>query len=283
VPELPEVRWVVNNLQKELVGASIDAAVVTFEKVILKPATLRGITTEQYLIDSVTKRKVVSINRRGKYVLINLEPDTTILTHFSFTGWYVPAWAEKAVPREFLHPVDHERHARVVYGTDKGLLYLTDPRGLSKTWIFKGEAEALKSPMLAEMGPDADTDAGQEALTKAIAKTGRRIRDLIMDQKVACGVGNYLACESLFRAGVHGAEPAKSLPPEKITSLLAAIKECIHLGETEESKAWWAVFQRTKCPQEHPVTREVWGQRGHYVCYAHQPPPVNWKKNSLTL
>lgn len=218
------------------------------------------------------------VKRRGKFLLFDLTDNVMILSHLGFTGWWIPEWAPEQSPRRFLHPMDINRHTRVTIQTQRGPLFLTDPRCLSRHRVFKDGQSVFASRHLVNMGPDADTVEGQERIKDAMSKTGRRIRDLIMDQQVASGVGNYLACEALHRARLHGAERANSLNEDQVILLLHSIKECIHLAETQDDTNWWCVFQRKKTPDGHPVTREDWGTRGHYLSYYHQPKPKHLKK-----
>lgn len=268
MPELPEVRWLQRNHQKELIGATIKEVKVSHHNVIVTAAP----KPEQALNDAVKDKTVNFIDRRGKYLLIGVGP-YTLLVHFSFTGWLIPSWATQSMPRRFLHPMDPDKHTRVLYVTDRGNLYLTDPRCLSRTWVFHDLSQALKSPQLKKMAPDADTPEGEKALREAIKKTGRRIRDLIMDQQTIAGVGNYLCCEALYLAALHGHEPAKKLPPAKVDGLIEAIQKVIRTAETYDHHDWWSVFRRSKCPNGHIVTREAWSTRGHYLCYTCQGNP----------
>jgi formamidopyrimidine-DNA glycosylase len=224
--------------------------------------------------------KVHDVNRRAKYIIIHLDLDVDcyyqkyILTHLGFTGWYVPEWATNPHPRRFLHPMGLE-HSKMVITTDRGKLHLTDPRALSRTRIYDSSTTLYESKYLKNLGPDADTQEGLNALAQGIRKTGRRIRDVILDQNVAAGIGNYLACEILYRANLHGAEIAKTLTTEQETNLYCAIKDTFNLATTRDNHDWWAVFRRNTCPQGHHVTREAWSARGHYCCYTCTPPPPN--------
>lgn len=248
---------------------------------------------------SIKGRKITSVNRRGKYILINLgTPTLTLLVHFSFNGWIIPTWAGQIQPRRFIHKIDLDKYEKFTLLTDRGRLTWVDSRILSRTRFFLNEAEALKSNYLKYMGPDADTPEAYRLLFKQVFNTslnqwpvtepshlgkpygrrsGRRIRDLLMDQRFICGIGNYLVCEILHRAGLHGAEKVRDLTIPQVQAIVNAIPECINLAQTEDTHDWWRVFQRKETPDGHPVTREAWGVRGHYVSYYHQPPPSGYE------
>lgn len=277
MPELPEVRWLEKNLKKGFVGAKIKSMPVYHENVIIKP---KGMKAQEYVAQVIGPRffrEVKDIQRRGKYILIVLEPESVILVHFKFTGWLIPSWVPEPAPRRFLHPMDPGKHTRLEIETDRGTVFLTDPRCLSRTWIYPTLSAALTGNELKNMGPDADTPEGQKALAREMLRTGRKIRDVIMDQRVAAGVGNYLCCEALFKAGLHGAEKAKTLTDDQKIKLIQEIKTVIQLGETHDHHDWWSVFRKKKCPHGHSVIREAWGTRGHYRCSECQKPPEGWR------
>jgi formamidopyrimidine-DNA glycosylase len=279
VPEIAEVRHLVGHLNQSVIGVNLLGGSITHQK--LWDSDLDWSETWKTRI-----RKIQSVDRRGKYVIIVGEAGT-ILTHLGFTGWYVPSWnLEGNVPRRFLHPVELN-HSRAQIETEKGPLHLVDPRALSRTRFFNTKDEALESRYLNRMSPDADTHAGQQKLFHEITgmhigfdanfeplniptpvkcrRSGRKIRDFILDQKVVGGIGNYLCCESLHRANLHGSEIVSDMSLDQVFSLLKAIRETINLAMTSDNKDWWQVFQRKQTPDGKPVVREVWGTRGHYT------------------
>lgn len=290
MPELPEVRFLVANLQKEILGSTVSSMYAYHASIVTTPEDKKFTLTEAnlYLSGLFSAEagnvsfvyKIFAISRRGKYIIIQMDAikegqkvlHLVWLLHLGFTGWLIPTWAEKKYPVRFNHQRE-ESEAKLVIETDRGVLILTDPRVLSRSRFFSSMDAVNTSRFLNRMGPDADSDEGKKALIRAVANTNRRIRDVILDQQVASGIGNYLSAEVLYRAGLNGHERAGMVAKTAMNRLLLSIAETISIAEAQDSHDWWAVFQRKKCPKGHDVTREEWGSRGHYVCYECQGKP----------
>ena len=82
MPELPEVEHVVRALRRAIVGRQIVASQINLPKLItpLKPAqfsrTIKGVRIE-------------AVNRRGKYILIELDSDRILAVHLRMTGKFL--------------------------------------------------------------------------------------------------------------------------------------------------------------------------------------------------
>ena len=77
MPELPEVEVVKKSLQKNIHHLTL--------KVEIRNKYLRYIINEQKF-KKMIKSKVLSVKRRSKYILINLNNDYSILIHLGMTG-----------------------------------------------------------------------------------------------------------------------------------------------------------------------------------------------------
>ncbi|MDJ0849965.1 MAG: DNA-formamidopyrimidine glycosylase family protein [Myxococcota bacterium] len=90
----------------------------------------------------------------------------------------------------------------------------------AKAEVLRGVDLALH-PALARLGPDllADRFDVAEALTRARAREPRTVSDLLLDQRVACGIGNVYRCEVLFLEGIHPEAPLASLSDARLADL----------------------------------------------------------------
>ena len=80
MPELPEVETVRRGLEQVMVGR-------TFTDVILRRENLRFSFPEN-LVTTLIGRRVDSIRRRAKYLLIDLDDGHVILSHLGMSGRY---------------------------------------------------------------------------------------------------------------------------------------------------------------------------------------------------
>ncbi len=133
---------------------------------------------------------VTSVDAVGKHLLISFERGLTLHTHLGMTGsWRI------AAPGHV--PVNDPR-LRVVLAVEEGAaLCFAAP----KIESFVGD----KNSAVAHLGPDlsddeVDFDAIEEAL--ATADPSQMIAHVLLNQRIACGVGNVFKSETLFVAGV---------------------------------------------------------------------------------
>src|SRR5690606_6182787 len=79
------------------------------------------------------------------------------------------------------------------------------------------------APRIERLGPDALTLHG-DALHAASRRRKVAIKTLLLDQRVAAGVGNIYADEALFRAGIRPSRSASSLTKAQSTRLAEAVR-----------------------------------------------------------
>ena len=78
MPELPEVEVVKKSLERKIVG-------LTIKKVIINNNKLRFKIINQKLL-KLANKKILSIERRSKYLIINLTQKKSLLIHLGMTG-----------------------------------------------------------------------------------------------------------------------------------------------------------------------------------------------------
>lgn len=98
-------------------------------------------------------------------------------------------------------------------------LAFTDPRRFARVTL---EADPQLSARVAALGPDAHTD--KHAITQAwwaqrLASRGIPVKALLLEQSFVAGIGNWIADEVLFQAGVHPETPANALAPDEAERL----------------------------------------------------------------
>src|SRR2546422_8841730 len=67
MPELPEVETIVADLRPHLVGRTVERCELSFPTIVRHPEP-------EEFIDAVTGMRIDSVTRRGKYILIRLQP-----------------------------------------------------------------------------------------------------------------------------------------------------------------------------------------------------------------
>ena len=195
MPELPEVETMVRGLRPALVGRSI------LRLEVVDPHLLANCEADD-LRHRASGASVVSLNRRGKWVVIVLEPPRGIIViQPRMTGAF------------YLVDSEHARHIRLTLTmTDPepvSKVHYNDPRRLGRISWYADNAEA-EAAFARSHGPDALAITADD-LADRLSRTNRPIKPTLLDQKVLAGIGNIYADEVLHRAGVH---------PERLSSAL---------------------------------------------------------------
>ncbi|AQS87059.1 bifunctional DNA-formamidopyrimidine glycosylase/DNA-(apurinic or apyrimidinic site) lyase [Neoasaia chiangmaiensis] len=207
MPELPEVETVLRELRAALEGQ-------TLRRVIVRRDSLRWPIPKGFA-SRTERRKVVSLRRRGKYILIRLDSDDSILLHLGMSGRIRIMRAEG---------VDFVRHEHVVLETDGGLhIGFVDPRRFGALDLMPTTDEDMH-PLLAKIGLE---PLGPDFTTTRLAALlrGRKgpIKTVLLDQRLIAGLGNIYVCEALFRAGIHPEIRACDVAADAVVRLAAVI------------------------------------------------------------
>jgi formamidopyrimidine-DNA glycosylase len=206
VPELPEVETVVRELRPRLVGRRI-TGVKAGRRSLRRPWS-KGWSRV------LAGQGVLSVDRRGKWILLTMEENRFLVIHLGMTGQLTVTPAGEPLPP----------HTHLVFRLDDGEFQLRfrDVRRFGSATVFK-EPELVRRFFLdARLGAEPfhlDPDIWQENLRK----TRRCVKAVLLDQRVVAGVGNIYADESLFEARLHPGRPGHSIRPEEAERLRQAM------------------------------------------------------------
>lgn len=215
MPELPEVETVRRGLARAMTGA-------TFTAVDQRRPDLRFPFPERFA-ERLEGRRVLSVGRRAKYLVLDLDDGSVLAAHLGMTGSFrVVAAGPAAEPRESLpgafyygrgaapgatSPHDHVRFhldtgASITYNDPRrfGFMVLVEPGGLAAHPLFRGiGVEPL----------DAGFDA--KVLARLMAGKAAPLKAALLDQRLIAGLGNIYVCEALHRAGLSPRRAAGTL------------------------------------------------------------------------
>jgi len=206
MPELPEVETVARGLAAIWPGRR-------FVRVLARRPDLRKKLPEHFA-ERLTGRRVDSVGRRAKYLLVKLDDGTTLLGHLGMSGAMVISQGRNEPPG----PHDH-----IEFVTDDGLMVTyRDPRRFG-LMDLTDNPEA--HPLLAHLGPEPlGPDFHEAALALAIKDKVAPIKAALLDQNIVAGLGNIYVSESLYLSGIAPTRPAKSLNKAEIARLVPAIR-----------------------------------------------------------
>ncbi len=260
MPELPEVETIVADLRPHLVGRAVERCELSFPTIVRHPEP-------EEFIDAVTGMRIESVTRRGKYILIGLEPsdprivrtnqhdliaehrivrthqdggDLRLVVHLGMTGHLSVVDPVKPL----------EKHTHAVFFLDDGRqLRYRDPRRFGRLLLGTEEA-LLASKKMPVLGPEPiDPDFAADELYRRLRKRRSALKAVLLDQGAIAGVGNIYADESLHRARLRPSRIANTVSKRSARRLHESLRESLEL----------AIANRGSSVDTY---RDAWGEAG---------------------
>jgi formamidopyrimidine-DNA glycosylase len=205
MPELPEVE----RYRQLAEGAALGRVIVTVDA--HDSWMLKGGIGAPALGDALLGRSLVAARRRGKLLLLDTSADGAVLgLRFGMTGRLLVD--DTAGLDELLYSPHRTEPKWDRFGlrfADGGSLRLQDPRRLGGIELDPDEER---------LGPDALTITPAQ-LAAALAGSSVALKARLLDQHRIAGVGNLIADEILWRAGLSPLRPAGQLTPAEVRRL----------------------------------------------------------------
>ncbi len=170
---------------------------------------------------AVAGRTIVELDRRGKYLVVRLDHGRDLVVHLRLSGHLEVVGRDEEVGYE-----------RVRFELDNGkALSFAEPRVLGRVYLAQRDKYPPALAGMMNMGPEpihADFDAGYLG-ERLRGRTGP-VKNLLLDQRVACGVGNIYSDEALFRAGIRPLRRAGRLGKAEVDRLARALTDVLRDG-----------------------------------------------------
>ena len=174
-------------------------------------------------------RTVTNVGRRGKFWWLELDGEgPTVFGHLGMSGWIREVGHEgKRLHSHGKAPlVDAEGRPRflklLIEVEGGGGVAFTDSRRFARIWL--GESHATDK-QVRRLGPDAYE--GLPPLDEMVARLAKRkapIKAVLLDQSSFAGIGNWIADEVLYQAGIAPKRLSSSLTPEEVEALRNSIE-----------------------------------------------------------
>jgi formamidopyrimidine-DNA glycosylase len=225
MPELPDITVYVEALERRLCGEVVE------EVRLASPFLLRSV--EPPLDDAIGKR-VTSVRRLGKRIVIGLEDDLWLVFHLMVAGRF--HWKKRGAKLA-------GRHALAAFDFAEGSLTLTEfgPKKRASLHVIKGEDG------LADHDPggievlNADFDSFKDALTRE----NHTLKRTLTDPHLFSGIGNAYSDEILHRA---------RLSPKAMSTKLAADEVERLFDATRSTLSEWLERLRAEVGEDFPET-----------------------------
>jgi len=219
VPELPEVETVARDLRGLVLNAEIRGATS------LWAGTLRTHASDA-IGPALAGRRIESVGRRGKQLVLHLSGDAVMTIHLKMTGqlFVVPGGTPlDPYVRLVLHLADgRDLRFRDIRKFGKVGLYPIDP----------GTGEPVRevggAAVFAGVGPEPLEDSFDLRAFRGLIRTRRgRLKPLLLDQSFVAGIGNIYADEALWAARLHPLRSAATLRPPDERRLYTEIRRIL--------------------------------------------------------
>jgi formamidopyrimidine-DNA glycosylase len=206
------------------------------------------------IADALIGHRFAIARRRGKFMWLETEEGPVLGLHLGMTGQIVLDRAERLRADRFT--VEFE---------DGGSFTLRDRRRLGR---------AVLNPDHSRLGPDA-AEVSRGEFRRRIGSGRAPIKARLLDQHAISGVGNLLADEILWQAGISPHRRTNQLTTDELDRLRrvtrAVIRSSIRKGGAHTGPFTAAREHGRACPRDGtPLRRETVGGRTTYWCPEHQ-------------
>jgi len=205
VPELPEVETVCRGLRPYMEGRVL-------KNFVLHRANLRNPFPPMFA-ERLQGQVVSKINRRGKYILVEL-PDYTWMMHLGMSG---------RIQRSSVADYIHQKHDHVFWQVDDMTFAFNDARRFGDMDLLpKGQ---MCSPIKTMAPEPFEIEAGD--FYKRLQRTTRPLKTSLLDQAIIAGLGNIYVCEALWQSGLSPFKVSDSITLKQTQFLLKNICEVL--------------------------------------------------------
>ena len=220
MPELPEVEVVKKSLEDKLKNLTIKRVVINNNKLRYK------INNRQFY--KIEGKKIISVKRRSKYLLINLNQNLTILAHLGMTGKFIIIDKKNIKQKTSFYystTKDESKHDHLTFYLDKGLrLIYNDVRKFGFLKLFESK-NICKSSHLKFLGPEPLTKKfNLNYINKFIINKKTTIKDLLMNQKFISGLGNIYCNEILYLCKLSPDRIVKKIKEKELKNIVKFTK-----------------------------------------------------------
>ena len=229
MPELPEVEIIKQSLKKKIIYQRILGTTVRNRNLRFK--------LDKYFAKNINNKKIINVERQAKYLIIYLNSNYSILVHFGMSGTLhfinklrkhtrtnLSFYHSNSLPKKHNHIELNFKNFKIVYN---------DPRRFGFFKIFKTKFD-LKNYLNKNGLEPLNKKFNFSYLFKNIKNRTKKIKTILLDQKIISGIGNIYANEILFYSKINPLKPGNKLSLEEFKKIelnsKKVLKKAIMLG-----------------------------------------------------
>jgi formamidopyrimidine-DNA glycosylase len=231
LPELPEAESARRLLLRLLKGRRIAAVAAQPDPIVFSGTTAARVAA------ALKGRTVRGAGRKGKHVWLELDRRPWPAFHMGMSGWFEVIGPDDDRPRFWkLDLLAGNR--RVVF---------CDVRRFGRVRLLQ---DPPNEPPISLLGFDPLVGLPSVAeLGRHLARRSAPIKAVLLDQSLFAGVGNWIADEALFQAGISPHRPARDLSPAEVGRIRRALHAIValavkHDADSSRFPKTWLFHQR---------------------------------------
>ncbi|KXS49479.1 MAG: formamidopyrimidine-DNA glycosylase [Halanaerobium sp. 4-GBenrich] len=216
MPELPEVETVVKGLRPLIKDRRVTAVEIREKNMIAYPEN----NIDEFK-ESLIGSKIEAINRRGKYIIIELNNEKNMVIHLRMTGKLLVKEVE-----EF-----RDKHTHVIFSLNDGQeIRFNNIRKFGRVYLIdKNHPEQAGG--LSDLGPEPLSEDLTLTDFKKLFKNRRALmKSLLLNQHFVAGIGNIYADEILFLSGVRPDRTADTLTEDEKEKIYHNMRHILKKG-----------------------------------------------------
>ncbi len=245
MPELPEVTTTVYGLRRVLPKLSFLDVWTDLSKKNQKVKQFKDTIKDEKFFKKfkkeIVRKKILSVERRAKNILINIEGNLTILIHLKMTGHIIYGeytfnkkenkWTpDKKERKALFDPYNRFIHAVFSLSNNKKMVFC-DSRKFGKITIYKTN-EIYQSSHLKNIGPEPlEKNFNYKIFKERLnLKSTKNIKTVLMDQSVIAGIGNIYSDEMLWLSAIHPESKPNKIDDKVLEKLFKSMKLILNQG-----------------------------------------------------
>ena len=224
MPELPDVVVYVESLDRRIAGQRLDRVR------LISPFVLRTVVPP---LAAVEGRRVDTVRRLGKRIVICLEAELFLVLHLMIAGRL--RWLERG----------QKLPARITLASFEfatGTVAFTEAGTKKRASLHVVQGEAALAAF--DMGGLDVADAGLAAFRERLLRENHTLKRALTDPRLFSGIGNAYSDEILHRARLSPIALTQKLSPEEIARLHGAAREVL---------AEWTARLRAETGEDFPA------------------------------
>lgn len=202
--------------------------------------------TTQGLVRALDGKTVTSVQPTGKHLVIELDDGSYLRMHLGMNGrvrHYSRADGEALLAR-----MSPGRASLALVTRDSVHLWIN-----ARTVEISPRRAPMHGRTVLSLGPDvlADDFDSRLAASRAALHPTRTIGEVVLDQRVACGIGNIYKSESLFACSIDPRTPVGALSLDQLAAIYASASEIMRGNLGPGPRNEFAVYSKTgrPCPR----------------------------------